>query len=66
MDEWVWVHDGSEGRTKRDQEDPSERGSDSDDDDMESEGGELGRSCGVVVVLALFVGAIIMIVKSLM
>ena len=69
MDEWVWVHDGSEGRTKPEEEGPSERGSDSDiEDDMESEAsndGELGRSCRVGVVLALFVGAIMMIAKSL-
>ena len=66
MDEWVWVHDGSGGRTKPEKEEEE------DIDDMESEGGvssndgELGRSGGVAVVLALFVGAIIMIVKSLM
>lgn len=63
MDDWVWVHDGSGGRTKPEKEE------DDIDDDMESEAsndGELGRSCGVAVVLALFLGAIIMIVKSLM
>lgn len=65
MDEWVWVHDGGGGRTKPEKEEE-------DIDDMESEAGvssnddEVGRSCGVAVVLALIVGAIIMIVKSLM